>query len=64
MQWIDMPVPASYNDVTTEAEIRDFVGWAWYQREFFTPKRWSTDKRRVFIRFGSVNYGAMVVSET
>ena len=26
---IDMPVPASYNDITQEKGIRDFVGWAW-----------------------------------
>ena len=27
---IDMPVPASYNDITQDRELRDFVGWAWY----------------------------------
>lgn len=27
--WIDMPVPASYNDITQNATIKDFVGWAW-----------------------------------
>ena len=26
---IDMPVPASYNDVTQNSSIRDFIGWAW-----------------------------------
>ena len=26
---IDMPVPASYNDITQNSSIRDFVGWAW-----------------------------------
>ena len=26
---IDMPVPASYNDITQDSKIRDFVGWAW-----------------------------------
>ena len=26
---IDMPVPASYNDITQSQSIRDFVGWAW-----------------------------------
>jgi len=25
---IDMPVPASYNDITQSKSIRDFVGWA------------------------------------
>ena len=25
--FIDMPVPASYNDITTDKELRDHVGW-------------------------------------
>jgi hypothetical protein len=57
-----MPVPSSYNDVTVNSTVRDFVGWAWYQHEFYTPKRWWTDERRVVLRFGSVHYTAVVVS--
>ena len=30
---IDMPVPSSYNDITTDQELRDHVGWVWYERE-------------------------------
>lgn len=56
-----MPVPSSYNDITVDATIRDFVGWAWYQREFFTPARWKTDKLKIFIRFGDVHYESQVV---
>ncbi|XP_063225193.1 beta-glucuronidase-like isoform X1 [Bacillus rossius redtenbacheri] len=59
-QWINMPVPASYNDVTVNASIRDYVGWVWYQREFFVPGRWKEDGLRVFLRFGSVHYNAVV----
>ncbi|XP_057378859.1 beta-glucuronidase-like isoform X2 [Daphnia carinata] len=55
---IDMPVPSSYNDVTQDPKIRDHIGWAWYQREFFLPKSWKS--QRVTIRFGSVNYYAVV----
>lgn len=54
---IPMPVPASYNDITQNRTIRDFVGWAWYSREFFVPKSWSKDML-VFLRFGSVHYTA------
>ena len=32
-----MPVPASYNDVTQDINIRDFIGDVWYQKEFFVP---------------------------
>ena len=26
---IDMPVPASYNDITQDKKFRDFIGWSW-----------------------------------
>lgn len=57
-----MPVPSSYNDVTVNSTVRDFVGWAWYQHEFYPPKRWWIDEQRVVLRFGSVHYTALVVS--
>ncbi|KAF4520950.1 hypothetical protein B566_EDAN008761 [Ephemera danica] len=57
-----MPVPSSYNDVTTRADIRDFVGWAWYERTFFVPAAWlqQDSKVRIMLRFGSVHYTAKV----
>ncbi|KAL0102246.1 hypothetical protein PUN28_018647 [Cardiocondyla obscurior] len=55
---IKMPVPSSYNDITTSRKLRDHVGGAWYQRTFFVPSSWRD--QRVFIRFGSVNYLAQV----
>ncbi|CAN7996298.1 unnamed protein product [Ixodes hexagonus] len=54
-----MPVPASFNDIPQNATLRDYVGWAWYQTEFFAPKSWDGGER-VFLRFGSVHYVAMV----
>lgn len=56
-----MPVPSSYNDVTANSTIRDYVGWSWYQYEFYVPKRWSDDQLNVFIRFGSVHFKSIVV---
>ncbi|XP_003706264.2 beta-glucuronidase isoform X1 [Megachile rotundata] len=55
---IKMPVPSSYNDITTSRELRDHVGAVWYQRTFFVPSSWRD--QRVFVRFGSVNYLAQV----
>ena len=26
---IDMPVPSSYNDITQDKLLRDFIGWVW-----------------------------------
>ncbi|TMW46366.1 hypothetical protein DOY81_008553, partial [Sarcophaga bullata] len=55
---IAMPVPASYNDLTTDETLRDHVGAVWYQRKFFVSHDWSLDKR-VWLRFGSVHYSAI-----
>ncbi|XP_077970583.1 beta-glucuronidase-like [Styela clava] len=57
-QAIDMPVPASYNDITQNKSIRDFSGWAWYQREFFVTKAWQQDMY-VWLRIGSAHYSAI-----
>ncbi|XP_032683904.1 beta-glucuronidase isoform X1 [Odontomachus brunneus] len=57
-EMIKMPVPSSYNDITTSRDLRDHVGAVWYQRTFFVPFSWKD--QRVFVRFGSVNYLAQV----
>ena len=49
-----MPVPASYNDVTTDNELRDHVGWVWYQRLVYAPRLAADD--RLFVRFGSATH--------
>jgi len=55
---LEMPVPASYNDITTNSTIRDYVGWAWYSTQFYVDPRW--EGSRVVIRLGSVHYNAIV----
>lgn len=58
---IRMPVPASYNDITTDRSLRDHVGTVWYDREFFVPITWTQPAgKRVWLRFGSVHYAAIV----
>lgn len=60
---IDMPVPASYNDITQDAQLRDFIGWVWYERELWVPRRWLSDEGlRVVLRLGSAHYYSVVVS--
>ncbi len=49
-------VPASWNDQFEEE--RDFLGPAWYQTSFNFPLGW--DGKRIFLRFGSINYVAEV----
>ncbi|KAH8415870.1 hypothetical protein KR222_002330, partial [Zaprionus bogoriensis] len=57
---IPMAVPASYNDVTVDQQLRDHVGTVWYERHFFVPAQWRANGQRTWLRFGSVNYRAQV----
>lgn len=60
---IDMPVPASYNDITQDAKLRDFIGWVWYEKEVWIPGRWLQEEaRRIVLRVGSAHYYSVVVS--
>jgi beta-glucuronidase len=53
---MEMAVPASYNNLTQDASLRDHIGDVWYEREFFIPASW-TD-RRILLRFGAVSHHA------
>ncbi|KJH50583.1 glycosyl hydrolase family 2, sugar binding domain protein [Dictyocaulus viviparus] len=53
-----MPVPSAYNDLSASAELRDHIGWVWYQTTIFVPKR--DIGQRMILRFSSVNYYAKV----
>lgn len=57
---MQMPVPSSFNDITTSKDLRDHIGSVWYKRSFYVPISWH--EQRVFLTFGSVNYLAQVVS--
>ena len=57
---IPMPVPASYNDITQSKELRDFVGGAWYDNEFYVPPELAN--KRIVMRIDSAHYNAIVVS--
>jgi beta-glucuronidase len=51
-------VPASVNEQFADWSVYHSVDWVWYFRKFFLPKSW--EGKRVFLRFGSVNYRAEV----
>jgi beta-glucuronidase len=57
-----MAVPSSYNDVTQDVSLREFVGWVWYDRIVYVPKSWQTEGLRVVLRFESAHYNTIVVS--
>jgi beta-glucuronidase len=53
-----MPVPASYNDITADAEVHGHVGPVWYEREFTVPWGWAGG--RTILRFGAVAHHGTV----
>ncbi|WP_062464240.1 beta-glucuronidase [Demequina soli] len=60
---LEAAVPASYNDQFVSAEIRDHVGWAWYQRMVRVPRGWHGD--RIVLRLDSATHeGAVYVDGT
>ncbi|KPM09415.1 Beta-glucuronidase-like protein [Sarcoptes scabiei] len=59
--YLRMPVPSSYNDITENRDLRDFVGWVWYDRKFILPDRYLRfDEIAFILRFDSINYEAMI----
>jgi beta-glucuronidase len=54
----EVPVPASYNDIFANAEVRDHVGDVWYQTSARIPERWRGE--RIVLRFDSATHRAIV----
>ena len=48
-----MPVPSSYNELVTNAELRDYVGKVIYEREFSFPVE---EGREYRLRIGAVSH--------
>lgn len=57
-----MPVPSSFNDITADRSLQNFVGWVWYERTFYVAAEWLG--KRIVIRVDSAHYNAVVVSIT
>jgi len=55
---IPMPVPASYNDITQDAGLRDHIGDVWYEKSFFVPEAWRG--KRVALRADSATHHAVM----
>ncbi|KAL3480833.1 glycosyl hydrolases family 2, TIM barrel domain-containing protein [Aspergillus californicus] len=41
---LEVPVPASYNDLFVDRSIHDHVGWVYYQREVLVPRGWAEER--------------------
>ncbi|WP_321973301.1 beta-glucuronidase [Paratractidigestivibacter sp.] len=55
---IDMPVPASFNDVFTDKASREYYGDFWYAKCVFVPGEWESGN--VDIRFDAATHRATV----
>jgi beta-glucuronidase len=53
----EVPVPASYNDIFADAQVRNHVGDAWYQTLVRVPARWAGE--RIVLRFDAATHGAV-----
>ena len=52
-----MPVPSSFNDITQDSNIRDYVGWYWYMQNFYLHETFFNQATSdLYIHFGSVQY--------
>ncbi|XP_060612892.2 beta-glucuronidase [Anolis sagrei] len=59
---MEMPVPASFNEITQDPGLRHYVGWVWYEKEVLPPLRWMLPETpmRVVLRVGSAHYYSIV----
>ncbi len=58
---MEMAVPASYNDITQDPDIRDHVGDVWYEKDIFVSNKWKND--RIVLRIGSAtHYGEVWIN--
>ena len=55
---ISMPVPASFADLFTTEEERDYCGDFWYETDFFVSEE--ALSQDIWIRFGSITHRAVI----
>jgi beta-glucuronidase len=55
---LDIAVPSSYNDLFTSTDIREHVGWVFYQRTVRVPRGWSGE--RINVRVDSATHEGIV----
>ena len=54
-----MPVPSSWNDITQNVSIKEYIGWVWYEREAWVPASWAG--LNIMLRFESAHYNSIAV---
>lgn len=54
----EAPVPASYDDVFVDPEVRAHLGWVWYQRVVEIPAAWEGE--RIVVRVDAATHAGRV----
>ncbi len=54
--YLNMPVPASYNEIPSDFDIRNHQGWVWYERDLVIQEDLLNE--RLLVRFGSATHKA------
>ncbi|XP_007429739.1 beta-glucuronidase [Python bivittatus] len=59
---MDMPVPASFNEITQDPKLWKYTGWVWYEKEVLPPAHWllRDPGTRIVLRIGSAHYYSIV----
>ncbi len=55
--YLNMPVPASYNEIFADKKIRDHQGWVWYEKDVMIQESLLKEER-LLLRFGSATHKA------
>lgn len=55
---VQIPVPASYNDILVDAKVKDHVGWVYYQRQVTVPRHFAG--QHYHLRFDAATHHARV----
>ncbi|MFV0255697.1 MAG: sugar-binding domain-containing protein, partial [Erysipelotrichaceae bacterium] len=54
--YLNMPVPSSYNEIPSDFDIRNHQGWVWYERDLVIQE--DLLEERLLVRFGSATHKA------
>lgn len=54
--YLNMPVPCSYNEIPSDFDIRNHQGWVWYERDVVIQEDLLNE--RLLVRFGSATHKA------
>ena len=53
-------MPSSWNDITQNVSVKEYIGWVWYERQAWVPATWTGVN--IMLRFESAHYNAIAVS--